>query len=1579
MKYISPTFRRKSQQGSLEPVSVLKIINDHKTIYFTSRQVSITDPSASIFQESIVSLGGSSLSVVPERGIATVGDVTATVQDNGLTELLREIKNTHQDTLNNNKAEIYSGYTGMSFSDFVKTTLWVSGIDNNETEFTIMLSDTVRIVKKSIFEPKAKTEVITSLLLREPSVSLPIVMNVESTAGFEMVQHTPDWEFENTTSNYGYLKVTGVTARGEDAKEILCYNNKTATSFSIIKRGCFGTRIVNMIALEGDDRGENSNELEVEECIYLDLPVPKMAVALLTGDLAGQVGQKIPQHWNVGISDDLIDISSFLDIGSDLNNQRLQFIDMDKEESKEFINSQVLSPFGVFMSINQDGELLLRRYDFMSQFGAGDKSLGYDQILNSPTISRNFKTIRNRFLINWEWRVDQDYYARQDAYLDVQSSETFNITSDTMKIDLRGVKNTSTSSKTAIDFVAQSIATRFSNPSITFQINCHLGDVIELDVGDTVTLNLPNHPDYDSLDTLISTFEIQGATYDYLRGTASLNLYSSAGKPSQFNGVSGSDAVSISHAGWTQLTSTHGVISGGNTITIHNGYSFPAGKYWFNGNIIFNSTCYINSDVQFDANGGFIDVKSTAIINGKGRGVVGAVGYLGGEDSGQDGIRRWAAGSKRKWRSEPRAADRIITASKSTVDVPFINRLPSNSVLSIPSPLYGSGGGRGMFTFNQGDTAEGGSFSAGGAGLALIADEIFISAAAAIDTSGADSNVGGVIKYAGSSALHAGSSGFGYPGAIICYVKKRSAPLPILNNAIKARAGKFIESAAQGEGGEVLRPYNGERTASTSGDYRPFYPPAAANSERDYAQVAFRAVRLLSPSIHSPEAGVDNVSNAIAPILSLKENMNTPRTPNGNISTITVNANAAPSDTGYSYTLFEYRNKALNQWIPITYKTSGEATVEVVSDGTTYQFRGTSYNKQNISGGVSIAEITVANVSRGTGASDGGNPNAPDAIKVPPIKRLELVNRITEDDWDKFKSPNAEFRWAKLSNTLGGSIIQLNGTTDLHLQGYNIRIKDVSGKILREEQVRDSFYTYTYDENKKDTGGNPVRKFKFEVQAVATTGHVSNWNGFEVENPAPAAPSGIVIDSGFTTISLRFDLPDDVDFIGVDVFLIEGTGDPYAQAPQRISGNSFGEDGLVPGTPYTIGLRSVDQFGLGGQTTPVGFSTRLIESSALGEITTPVVIDEQGGRLITNNSGYIAFHGAVSAPSESPSPLIFGTVDGSTYPFWVDASGNGKFGRLMLGAGGSITSPNFSIAANGAATFSGALSAATGTFSGNLSAAGGTFAGTLSAADGVITNITATNINISGTSSFSGAVVAQSFATASSGQRIELNVASQRLDFFDSANKNYQWVGPGSVNWQGAFGVDNNTPDSTMNYDYGFYCNLLYNNKASLHGARYVVTNLGSSAGLAFGVECLVESGINGVSYGGKFVAEKANTNYGVYAEARFGATNWAGYFVGNVYVSGTFSNPSDERLKKEIKPLKSSLSKLLNIGGYSFLKDEKLQFGVIAQELQKVIPEIVEEGEEGYLSVRYLELIPLLIEAVKELSAEVDKLRSLQ
>lgn len=86
----------------------------------------------------------------------------------------------------------------------------------------------------------------------------------------------------------------------------------------------------------------------------------------------------------------------------------------------------------------------------------------------------------------------------------------------------------------------------------------------------------------------------------------------------------------------------------------------------------------------------------------------------------------------------------------------------------------------------------------------------------------------------------------------------------------------------------------------------------------------------------------------------------------------------------------------------------------------------------------------------------------------------------------------------------------------------------------------------------------------------------------------------------------------------------------------------------------------------------------------------------------------------------------------------------------------------------------------------------------------------------------------------------------------------------------------------------------------------------------------------------------------------------------------------SDGRLKTNITPLKNSLSKILSLQGveYDRIKNNNHEVGMIAQEVEKIIPELVVENSEGYKMIYYENLTAVLVEAVKEQQEQINILK---
>jgi trimeric autotransporter adhesin len=105
----------------------------------------------------------------------------------------------------------------------------------------------------------------------------------------------------------------------------------------------------------------------------------------------------------------------------------------------------------------------------------------------------------------------------------------------------------------------------------------------------------------------------------------------------------------------------------------------------------------------------------------------------------------------------------------------------------------------------------------------------------------------------------------------------------------------------------------------------------------------------------------------------------------------------------------------------------------------------------------------------------------------------------------------------------------------------------------------------------------------------------------------------------------------------------------------------------------------------------------------------------------------------------------------------------------------------------------------------------------------------------------------------------------------------------------------------------------------------------------------------------------------------------------GTVAGVGGYVNWSDARLKKDVKPLQDSLKNILNLNGITYNWDKKIDpalnldddnhIGLLAQDVEKILPQVVSTAKDkfGTKAIAYSDLVPVLIEAIKELNAKIE------
>lgn len=424
---------------------------------------------------------------------------------------------------------------------------------------------------------------------------------------------------------------------------------------------------------------------------------------------------------------------------------------------------------------------------------------------------------------------------------------------------------------------------------------------------------------------------------------------------------------------------------------------------------------------------------------------------------------------------------------------------------------------------------------------------------------------------------------------------------------------------------------------------------------------------------------------------------------------------------------------------------------------------------------------------------------------------------------------------------------------------------------------------------------------------------------------------------------------------------------------------------------------------------------------------------------VRNNTGlYIGsnneFHMAVSTPNVS----ISNEVSSGAINFKVKTSGGSQINAMDLNSNGSLTcnydlnvKGSLNFPSNNALTIAGTV-ASTNTQTGILQARGGlgvagniNVGGTTSHFSGqVIVNslfsnsfITASTLTLSSFANLgnvshvkiTGGNNGEYLQTDGTGNLTWRSLSASGLDItslLPNQNGNNGKVlstdGSGNISWEPSVTptkLNDGLPSQTGN-DGKF---LSTDGSGSLQwqtviqGSSYTLTKATSSdlGGIKIGDGLSIDvNGVVSTVYNGTIGGSGTNNQIPVFNSGATVTSTADFTFNGAVlYVNGDFAATgditafytSDERLKENITVIPDALNKVDMLRGVTFNwqgsvenKDSNVrEAGVIAQEVLAVLPEAVTERANGYYAVNYEKIVPLLIEAIKELKAEVAVLKS--
>ena len=173
--------------------------------------------------------------------------------------------------------------------------------------------------------------------------------------------------------------------------------------------------------------------------------------------------------------------------------------------------------------------------------------------------------------------------------------------------------------------------------------------------------------------------------------------------------------------------------------------------------------------------------------------------------------------------------------------------------------------------------------------------------------------------------------------------------------------------------------------------------------------------------------------------------------------------------------------------------------------------------------------------------------------------------------------------------------------------------------------------------------------------------------------------------------------------------------------------------------------------------------------------------------------------------------------------------------------------------------------------------------------------------------------------------------------------------------------------------------NLIYNSGATSYFVANKYTLMGNATNPGTTAATFYDQANEGPTISGLNVCFRTGST-----PSQTGKLNSSGTFT----VSGdvvAFGSPSDISLKENIKPIENALDKVEKLQGVTFdwkekqedILDIKEDIGFIAQDVQKVLPELVKENDNGKLSLRHQGIVPVLLEAIKELSNRIKVLEN--
>lgn len=803
-------FKIANEALAKSPRFVVAILFDVGSIYITSHNDIASVPGI-VLEGALQRPSAISQRIVPDEGRSEIGTFDFDIVDVGssFTDEIRA-KLTAGAGLRNRTVQLWHGYRGFDFSAFqLFQTQIVSNCEYNEGIYSVTCQDITRQQRTNIFEVKETT-------LAATCTESDTTISVASTAAFLPVTHGLGWSDGPGLTVY-YFKID---------KEIIRATGKTSTTFTGCTRGAFNTAAAPHTV---DAASPQERRPKVTEFVYLDLPAPKAALAVLTGIIVDSTGtgteSLLPDHWHMGIDPDFVRFDDFVGIGTDLWDPAddtegfiTRFEGLTRQDGKSFVEKQIYLLLGAYSPVYSDGTLGLRRLPAMVSDAAPVATLTEREITKILPLQHDYSSLHNQIRVTWGYDIGVERFTRDSIFIDAQSVDIHG-KSPIIEYAFRGL-HSGIHTENMIRVRLNAIRDAYSYPPERTSVDV-LSSLNRYETGDVVRLQVRNVRDFAGItDNIDRSFLITRRSIDFVTGQLSFELFGSTLRPDA-TGPSTEVTAPLPDGFYTSagvaLSSVVGmtgnsVNTGTHTISGNASLLASGAIVYHNGDLVIpnGATINISANVQLRVRG-FITMNG--VINGVGGGLPGVSdlvtpvhtsplvdgnpGFIG-NSRGWDGIDMRAAAIARGG-SESMVTIPAALARGRYEAWPELNlREVGGTLVGLPGDLRGTGGppgGRTILSYSLHQTAAGGAGANGGAGLAIICRGISFGVSALINLSGADTtNPSATSIPTALPDIYPGAGGAGGPGACLIVLDGNTLLFPNALGRFQARTGTINQA-----------------------------------------------------------------------------------------------------------------------------------------------------------------------------------------------------------------------------------------------------------------------------------------------------------------------------------------------------------------------------------------------------------------------------------------------------------------------------------------------------------------------------------------------------------------------------------------------------------------------------------------------------------------------------------------------------------------------------------------------------------------------------------------------------------------